>query len=260
MSSAKFYNFNLVRDEQSSFVSVTSENAFFPISNLKDDRTTKVFRSVTGITTTQFVIDMLTNEEIDAVLLTGSVLEGLNVDSVTIEANNINDWTSPPFTETLDLSQKYNIGHKTFAQNTYRFWRITAENSGGNYVEIGNIFIGKATTLTTNNIDFGWDWKDKDISKFRRNRYKQKFWDLLPKVKELKCNYKLLNLDEFEIIKDMVDANGRTVPVWVFVDDSGSLSNDFRRFWGYMTFKDSAKSKNVGFQLYDVRLSMEGAQ
>jgi hypothetical protein len=249
----KWYSYNLVTQDQT-IITPSSENAFFPASNLKKDFSSKVYRSTTD--SAQVVFDFITIEPIDSVLIKAHYELGRGFNgSLTIEANGTDEWTSPAFTTTIDLVDQFNIGKTEFAEQNYRFWRVSG--SGSNYLELANIFIGKSVSLTTNNIDFGWKHLKKDLSKSKENQYGQRFSNKRNKVDDISASYKLLNRDEYDVIVDMINYHGTTIPVWAYIDDTETIINNKERFAGQYYFTRSPSITNGSFRLYDLNLRLK---
>ena len=68
------------------------------------------------------------------------------------------------------------MGIKEFTQESYRNWRIVLTSTLG-YCELAHIFIGKATTITTNGVSFGYSYKNNDLKKVSTTRYGQEYID-----------------------------------------------------------------------------------
>lgn len=258
MSNIKFFSFNqAVQDE--TLITATSENAQFPVSNIKDPRTTKVSRSVTGILSNEYVFDMIATSTVGGVLVvpdSNRGFAGISGD-ITVKGNIINnDWGAAPFTTTITPNDTFGLGFSTFTDKLFRFWQLTFSNNL-DFAEISKICIAEAVTLADNNIDFGWTKLDRDKSKFRRNRYGQRFSDKINRQDSYKMTFNLLNKDELDTITNMVDDVGETSPVWMIVDDNATIVNDAERFAGYFYFTSMPTITNAAFSLYNLSINVE---
>lgn len=256
MSNVKFFNFNLAVQETTD-LTASSENGFFPATNIKDPRTTKEWRSVTGVNSASIIFDLKTEEEVDSVLMKGHHFDGFGFTSVTVEANITSDFSSPAFSTTLSPDFKFNYAFKTLSPSqTYRFWRVVVSGSG-NFVSIANIFIGKAVQLTTNNIDFGWTLTDSDFSKVQRNRFNQEFIDKIGRQKNFgNMQFRLLNKTEVDSIFGIYDENGITEPIWTIIDEDGNIINEANRFLLYARLTAVPQVTNAAFSLYDSTMTL----
>lgn len=66
---------------------------------------------------------------------------------VTLQANSIDDFTSPPFDETLTITDNYTTLFFTAAE--YRYWKLVISDNGNadGYIEVGEIFLGNYLEL-----------------------------------------------------------------------------------------------------------------
>lgn len=254
MSGQKFFSFNYINQEATTF-SVNSQNSNFPTSNLKDHRSTKVFRTASGVQSLQLVIDIKTTEAINSLIVAGDAINnGLGfTGSITLEGNTTPNFSSPAFSTTLTPSTEYNIGIKTFSDQSYRYWRIVASTTG-NYVELSNIFLGKSISLTNQGIDFGWGVDYRDGSEIEQNRYFQYFADRKPTQRTIRASYKLLNKDELTTLLDMFKRHGTTEPIWFYVFDPQTSSdvNDPEEFMIMGRFLDIPTVTNTDPGLYSM--------
>lgn len=268
MANIKLFTFNLaVQDETE--ITATSENLQFPVSNIKDKRSTKVSRSQTGNLTNEYVFDLKTASDVDSILLVPSNLRGFAqlTGTVTVKANSIDGaWNTAPFSTTFDVDSdaaKFKFAYKLFdAVENYRFWQISVSNTD-EYVELSKIFIGKATTLEKNNIDFGWRYLKRDNSTFKRNRYRQRFSDKRNTQKFLRgLSFKFMTPEEMETIIDAFEEVGETEPLWCIIDSDANVSNQVERFAGYF-YRDSNNSvppvTNNSVDSFNLSFSLEEA-
>ena len=258
MSGVKYFYYNLVT-QSATAITASSENALFPASNIADPRSTKVTRTVTGVLTGSYTFDFQTTESVDSVLIKGHHLDGLGfTGNLTIEANATDSWSSPSFTTTLTPDAAFNFAYKGFTAETYRYWRISATAASG-YLEIGKIFIGAELSLASNNIDYGWTLEDKDLSKTQRNRYGQRFVDEITTQKMLKASVNLLNKSELDSMLAMFESVNIRKPVWIVVDSTKTIVNDYERFSMYGYYDKNPVIKNGAFSLYNMSFQISEA-
>lgn len=120
----------------SATLTATTENSDYPVENIQDIRTTKVFRS--------------TDDAAERIVFDGQatasycVIVNHNLSSsatIKIEGNDTDSWGSPSLSETMT----YNSGMiiKSFTEATYNYWSIYIDdNNSDGYIEIGFVFIG----------------------------------------------------------------------------------------------------------------------
>ncbi len=242
-------------------ITANSENALFPLSNLTDDRTTKEFRTQTGTTTANIVFDFKTTEPVTDVCIVENSTQGFSIDgTVTIEGNFVNNWTSPPFTTTLTPNATHGLGHVSFAEQNYRFWRITATNTT-DFVGISNIFIGKnlVNDPFERNINYDWTYEHRSTSEFNQNRYKQRFFDVIGKQKILKCEFTNLITEDMASVQDAFDAHDIFEPIWFIIDPNEDFTDAKERVAGYFYLNKIPVITNTSFKRYKLGFNLRQA-
>jgi hypothetical protein len=259
MSNIQLFTYNLVTQESTDITS-TSDDAFFPVENLKHDFSTKVYRSLNGVLSASVIFDFKTIEPIDSLLYQPSFIDGFGfTGSLTFEANATPNFSSPAFTTTLVPNQEFELAFKRLSPaQSYRYWRVTASNAG-KYVELSKIFMGKSFSLPNNNIDFGWSYIKDDNSRFKTNRYRQKFIDEIGEQDKIDARFNLLTTDEFQLLNDELDSVGIRKPFWVIIDENEIIIDDLERFAGRFYMRSKPKVINQVFRNYNLRLVIEEA-
>ena len=249
----KFFANNLV---ESAIISASSENAQYPLSNLQHDFRTKVYRSTSNSDTVVF--DMGSTEDVDSIALLDNWRSGFGVTTVTIEANATDSWGAPSFTTTMTLDQTFGIGIKEFTQESYRFWRLTLTSTLG-YCELAHVFIGKAVSITTNGLDYGFSYKNNDLKKESQTRYGQEYIDDIGTRKELSgLSLTVMNKTEIDQIFEVSD-NRRTVKPFILKigDDTNTILNNENRLNGLYKFKSTPSVKLRTAVFWDVSFSVK---
>lgn len=260
MSRMKFYSYNWIVQDATELIIDDPDNldSFFPLSNLKHSFSTKVFRSKDGVIDIKFIIDCKTNAPVDAVMIKGHCLDGLNINSVLLEGSGTLDFSSPGLSKILTLNHEFNFGYNFFTEQSFRYYRITLNNTS-DFCEIGNIFLGKSTYLENNNIDYNWKFINLDRSKINENRYGQRFIDKLNSQKVIECIFNYLNKNEFETMNEIFEAHGKFKPLWIVIDPDSLIVNNFETFAGQFYFDKKPEILNVAFGLFQASMSLIGA-
>lgn len=217
-----FYSDNLVDQAN---ITADSENLQFPLINIKDQRRTKVFRSTEN--NSSVVFDLMETSTIDSFLIVSNPNDGFGVSTVTIEANATNEWSSPAFTTTLPFSIKHGIGLRELdTAINFRFVRFVLTSSLG-YCELSNVFIGKKTK-PGRGLNYGWSFKDEDLSEVKLNRYDQQFADLIGRQRIF--NGIIQNLDDvnLELLFSVTDKKGKVKPLFVKIGCADSYVDPYR--------------------------------
>jgi len=217
---ARFYGINKV---YSASLTGTNVNAQFPLANLQDDRSTKVYRSTTN--SDSIVLDFGSTIDIDAVCFTPNLLSGFGVNAITVELNASNSWGSPSVTQaiTIDAAFKW-ASYEWATTQKYRYAKITL-GSALAYCELSNIYFG--VVKTPGNLDFSYplSFRENQLGNFSENRYGQKFIDTIVRQKELKGKMENLYPSELESMLDWIDTISTTKPIFLKFDSSTIFSD-----------------------------------
>jgi hypothetical protein len=249
--SIKFYSLNLV---DQATITASSENAQFPVSNIKDFRRTKVFRSTSN--SDNIVFDFNETSQIDSVLMADNPRDGFGFSTVTLELNGTDAWGSPAFSTPLNFSTQFGLGLNSFNLQSYRFARLVMTSAIG-YCESPKLFIGKELGFARSP-QFGWSFQDTDLSRVTENRYGQKFVDIIQRRKRINISFNLLTKDDLDLIFEIYDTKGLTKPFWVSIG-CDNMINDVERFSGMVYFDSIPTITNNFFNRYSLSMSLEEA-
>jgi hypothetical protein len=247
-----YYNYC---DLDSTTITASTENAFFPASNLKDPRSTKVFRSTAS--SASVVFDFGSPVAIDVFACVPHFANGFGfIGSLTLEANATNTWGSPAFTTTItsgaDIDTTFQVAYKEFTEQTYRYWRVSG--SGASYLELSRVYLGKNNNILGRSISYGWNYTSNDNSKVTKNLYGQRFSDQINRQKEFNFDFKNLTKDEVDEWFKVYDYNGITKPFFMRIGCDGIL-NDIDRFSGEVYLDKIPSITNSFYARYDVSVN-----
>ena len=249
----KFYSNNLI---EQAVITASTENAQFPKENIQDYRRTKVFRSTNN--SSWVVFDFQETSLIDSIVLVDEPRNGFGVSTITLELNATNEWSSPALTQALTLNETHGIAHAEFAEQSYRFARLVMTSTLG-YCELSKLFIGQKIEFPNNmGIDLGWSYQDDELSTVRKNRYGQRFIDVITRQKSFGFAIRSMNADELDQIMEIYDNKGKTKPFFVRIGDD-TIVNDPDRFAGIFFLESIPSVTNKSFGLYDLSMSIEEA-
>lgn len=247
-----FLNNNLLLN---ALVTVSSENAQFPATNLKNDFRTKNWRSTSNSDTV--TIDLGSMEEVNSVAIVDNWKNGFGFTAVTIEGNMTDTWGAPAVSETLSIDSKHGFAFADFTTANLRFWRLSFTSTLG-YVEVANIVIGKKLEIATNGLGYNWSYLDRDLKDTDTTRYGQEYYDLFTTRKELSSlRYDAMDKDEMALFYELYDLNGTTKPfIFYFCDQTGAVIDDADRINGLykMTKKPAITNFSSGFYRFTMSL------
>jgi hypothetical protein len=249
----KFYSNNLV---DQAVITASTENAQFPVENLQDHRRTKVFRSTSN--SSSVIFDLQETSLIDSIIIVDEPRNGFGISTVTLQLNGTSDFSSPAFTQAITLNDTHGIGHAEFAEQSYRFARLVMTSTLG-YCELSKVFIGQKIQFENNmGIDLGWTYQDDELSIVKKNRYSQRFVDVISRIKSMNFSIRSMNADEFDQIMEIYDEKGKTKPFYVLNGDD-TMVNDPDRFAGMFFLETVPSITNKSFGLYDISMNLEEA-
>jgi len=252
-----YYNYC---DLDDTTITASTENAFFPASNLQDTRSTKVFRSTAGSATVVF--DMQAAVEIDTFACVPHFVNGFGFNgSLTLEANATNTWGAPAFSVTItdgtDIDRTFNTAYKEFsASQTYRYWRLSA--TGTSYVELSRVYLGLRNTINDRSISYNWRYKLEDNSKITKNIYGQRFADEINRQREFSFDFKNLDKTAVDDWFLLYDYNGLTKPFFMRIGCTGII-NDLDRFNGEVYLDSIPEIVNSFYARYDLSVKTSEA-
>ena len=253
MSSVRFYYNNLVSLD-TTVITPSTEEAFFPASHLKLDQTTKTFRTTAA--SGNVVFDFVTTEPANALLIKGRHDLGFGFDggSVTFEANPTDVWTSPAFTQVVSVNELFNLGVVNLSSSqSYRFWRVSG--SGATFLELANIYIGQSY-IPQRNVSVNFNYKNDDLSKYRENNYGQRYVDVRTQRKNIRLKINLLDQDGLDDFLAFTNNVGKKKPFWMVMDDTEFFSNDKERFAGMFYFKSVPTMNHAIKGLYGTNMDI----
>jgi len=249
--SFELYPSNLI---DQSTITASSVNALFPVSNIKDYRRSKVYRSTSN--SDSVVIDFNETSEVDSFFVVSDKRAGFGFSTITLEFNATNSWGAPAATESITFSDTHGIGFKEFTTKNYRFCRIVMTSTLG-YCELSYIYLGKKMELDRS-ISFGWTYKDDELSQKRTNRYGQLFTDVILRQKTISGALRLLDKDKLEKFFAIYDECGESKPFFVRLGCDGMI-DDSRRFSGMVFFTDIPTITNTSFNKYNLSFTAREA-
>ena len=196
--SLRFFVDNLVKE---SLITASSNDAQFPSENIKDDRRTKVFRSISN--SCNIVFDFGTVSDIDSIAIVDSNIDQIGFTTATIELNNTNSWGSPPVSQALTIDSLNGwVNFNWSTVQSYRFARLVLDN-GANPVEVSKVFIGKSNYMESVCFTYPMRYSQNNRATVQTNRYGQKFFDEISTQKLVSGTIPSLNKDEMDMILEI---------------------------------------------------------
>lgn len=248
--SSKFFALNQVL---SANISSSSENALFPISNIKHPHRTKTFRTTSGSGWVTF--DFGEAVPINSFLIVDNNGTGFNLNSLTFKVNGSDTWGSPLFSSSVTLDSEFGFGSVLMTSTiTARYARIEF-SSLDSFCEISKIFIGAKAEILTD-VTYPIDFEQNSLSRVAKNRYGQRFIDEVISQKILGVNFAYLTKDEMDAVFECLDFCSITRPIWVMFE-TVEITNNNNRINGYYYLTDDPKMQYVSGNFWNLALSLE---
>ena len=234
MSSINFYYQNFVSEE--TLLGAYRQDDLFPVGNLFDPRTTKVFRTPMGENRAKVFFDVGEDKLADTFLVRLNPLNPIfPQNQISVRGGNnynpnmlVNPGPNLPrsyFVIRPSSVADFGISFQQLPTNpTFRYWSLnTSPNpDDDSFTEIPKVFLGTKTPGLENiGIDYGWSLEKKSLDKVSINRYGQRFIDKTITKKVLNAGIRLIDQNQLDVFMDMFDCCGNQQSAALGCDRSG---------------------------------------
>jgi len=201
-----------------SVISTNSVDLNYPLENIQDTRLSRLYRSETK---TGVEIDLY-NENIDKELNYIFLLnDNLTATAtVTIEANTVDSFTSPPFSKSLTYENGFYSAYFTDALDTYKYWRLTITDTSNtnDYIQIGMVIIGDYLQLPAMKQDQSFPTVTKSRKSISNSG--QVYGSKRYKYKPVKANFPFVSRQQKTDIESMFDEVENYQPILMLMYES----------------------------------------
>lgn len=214
-----------------------------------------------------YQIDTVNPMEVTFVAAIGPIDEDFSVSSsatIQVQANNIDLWSSPPLSVTLDRSDRGAfkfLDHLAEADRIYRYWRfrfIDRTNPiGPSSFKIGNLYFGDYLTLATTNVSRGFSKRSVDPSNRGFSESGVTYTNRRPKYREF-SSLDIQNIpgDEHRSIEQLFFDLGVGENFYVSLDPTLGVSSSLDELTFYALFDNAPTFSHlfkdyyrIGFEL-----------
>lgn len=218
-----FLSENLV-DTADIVLTTGTENAQFPLSNIKNEATAVRFRSQENSIVIEFDLQQLRN--INAIALHGDTNGTLGMTTASFKSSITQDFSLSTPTN-IPLSAENLLGYVLLpVAVNHRYVELTLTGTGS-YVELSNIFIGEYTELEQNNLSISsFRYGYRDNSTTSNNKYDQLFVDKRNSTKFVSGAMQYCTKTEQETLDDIFSRHQRSKSLWMIVDRDGNGMTD----------------------------------
>lgn len=216
----------------------SKEDSSYPVENLLNPSRGKLFKPTSN--NFNFSIDFGWNAYIQFIGMVGPLDEVFGISpsaNITIQANNINDFTSPPYERAVKATYR---GLYVFLEESYRYWKITINDNSPTVNSIGYFYMGDMTQLTTRTINKGFNSNMVDQTRVIQALDGSLYFDKKPiyhSFSGLSLGY--LSAQDRETLEGVFYKNGIGTPMFFSLDPSGMISDNLFEFTKLMIFKSA---------------------
>jgi hypothetical protein len=212
------------------------------------------------------VYDLGTAQAGDFFAVVGQAGETFTISSsatITIKANSVNDFSSPPVSETLTRTDD---GIFAFLDGTaspsYRFWEfkwIDRQNTlGPEGFNIANIYLGDYDTLTSTNLATGFSKTLVDQSTVQKSDAGSKFFRTRSKYWKFgSMNIQNMTESEREVLETFFATYGISSTFYMSIDPGLVYSSAINHLTKYCRFERAPEFQNVIRDIYSMVFEIE---
>lgn len=237
-------------------LTASSEATGFEVENTATRHFLERWRS-TGLTAEWVKCDLGAAMSVNSLAIRAS---NLRVgDSLSIQANDTDDWGSPPVNQAITITatmvaKELIIYNATISPNR-RWWRIlmTATAHPDGYIRIGRVCLG---TYVEPDRDYDKDFEVEDVdpSVVISSATNQKYVNVLPAYKRIRLNFTSISAADAVKFKAIRDEVGRNGTFHVELDPANNLVSESY----YVSCTSGWNLRHIyGGQLYSMALTME---
>ena len=242
-------------------MTVSSEHADYPKKNMVDTVRSRVFKPLDAATNIfNITIDLGVNASCDFLGIVSPIADYFTISdaaTITIEANNINDFAAPPFstTATPELT-----GVFKFLDNdtSYRYWKISFDDSTNPVtLSIGYIYLGDYTQLTSRTVSKGFTTTAVDPTISTSSMNGTQYFDERQRYHTfngLSLGY--IPAADRRILEKLYWDNGKSSPMFVSLDPNLKLSEDYGEMTKLMYWTNSPNVSHHFDDVYSLNFSM----
>jgi len=185
----------------------------------------------------KFDLGAATNIDSFAMLFDKRIGHKFTSPTLKLQANASDSWASPSVDVALSIDEKYDILTYFFSSNqNYRYWRIKIVDPTNTnlYVQLGTVFLSKATQLTQlPEIGLTAEWQDLSTSQL--TPYGHRYVDAYPRLRSFHFDFRYLSEADLQTLVDIHDRVGGNTPVLVALDPLATIYDKDRwAIYGYM--------------------------
>ena len=241
---------------------ITSEDSSYPFTNALSTVRSLVYKT-TSNTNQAITVDMGYPDKITAFGLFGPLNQALGITefgTITLSANNINDFTSPPFQVTVNQNDQQAIWFADSTTDTnYRFWQVLINDPGNpDFISFGYIYLGDYTAPILRNVNRGFNWTTIDPTTTAKSVNGTPCFDVKNKFDTFGgLELGFMTTDDRKTMQDLYDRIGQYTPVIVSIDPTSKITTDLNELTRLARFSSQFSATHAVFEYFNVSFSLE---
>ena len=241
-----------------SLMTVSSVDPAYPVSNMIDGVRSRIFKPLANNFTID--IDLKYNANINFIGMVGPLSKSFSISEVatiTLEANNINDFTSPPYTKTLTITPA-GILEFLDGDTSFRYWRISIDDSlNPSPIDIGYLYLGDYTQLEARTINKEFSAGVVDQTKVVQSMNGTLFFDEKQKYHRFNgLGLGYLSASDRKLVEDMYWRIGKSTPIFVSLDPNLCISEEQAELTKFMVFEGQPSVNHKFNDKYSMSFSL----
>jgi hypothetical protein len=184
--------------------------------------------------------------------------------TVKLQGNNINDFTSPPFDETLTRTEEgifgFFDGESDYAYRFYRLLITDIYNTlGPSGNQISYIYLGDYLTFDNDRtVSHGYDKGQNDPSLSTESENGTTFFDTKTKHSTFNgLGLELLKRDHKDALASMFKIFGKTTPFFISIDPINLYTDNLEELTKFVYFSEEPRFRHVIKDLFSVAVSFK---
>jgi hypothetical protein len=207
--------------------------------------------------------DLLNQYQIDAFIAIGAISAYFPIPdsaTVTIKANNLDDFSSPPLNETMTVTEDGIFKFFDGIDSSYRYWRIDFEDkanpNGPSVFDLRVIYLGSMEAMSRN-ISNGFRASRIDKSVGLESEAGTFYYRKKPKYWQIDGSVDWTVPADRKIVSDLYDYVGNTIPFFVALDPTTAISDTISEFAKYVTFDGALDKTHLLYNYFSLPVSFK---
>jgi hypothetical protein len=176
-----------------------------------------------------------------------------------VMANNVNDFSSPSFTQSIVMSPNGLFKH--FEDEYYRFWRFEiSDPQNPTILQFGHLYIGDSETTTSSNVSRGLSHSYADPSTKMESESSKRYFDTRTQYEDFN-DVQIANMTaaDKDTIEQIAFDYGIKNPIFISFDPTLQISTDVTEYTRFLYFSALPKFVQLFKNYYAVSMAFTEA-